>query len=215
MLTLAHPPSPIAPTRPLNARIWKRDPHEYYTEEHWCSARLFEDVLFEGSIYDPACGSGRIIRSARAAGYKAYGSDIVRRTSLCREIYDFRDPWPSGRPKPENIVCNPPFKISETFVDLALDRCQRKTAMLLPHTWLTGDKHSRWLQRKPLRLVLMMTPRPSMPPGHVIEAGHKPAGGKTDFDWFIFEPDFHGEAAIGWLRRDDKASLRRNRASAT
>lgn len=205
MLTMVRTPSPIAPTRPLNARIWKRDPHEYYVEEHWCSSRLFDEVTFEGTIYDPACGSGRIVRSARAAGHKAYGTDIIRRSSVCRDIYDFRDPWPRGRPKPQNIVSNPPFKISETFVDLALDRCKRRVAMILPHTWLTGDKHSRWLEKKPLRLVLMMTPRPSMPPGHIIEAGHRPTGGKKDFDWFIFEPDYRGDATIGWLRRDDKA----------
>ncbi|VTZ48742.1 conserved hypothetical protein [Methylocella tundrae] len=202
MLQIVRRPSPVAATRPLNARIWERDPHDYYTEERWCSSRLFEDVLFEGSIYDPACGSGRIVHSARVAGYKAYGSDIIRRSPLCHEIFDFRDPWPRGRPRPQNIVCNPPFTIAELFVDLALERCRHKVAMLLPHAWLTGDEHSRWLEYKPLRQVLVMTPRPSMPPGRVIEAGHKAEGGKQDFDWFIFEPGYHGVAEVGWLRRN-------------
>ncbi len=192
----------IAPTRQLNARVWKRDPDDYYTEEHWCSWRLFEDELFEGQIYDPACGSGRIVRSARMAGYDAYGSDKIKRSSLCREVFDFCDTWPRRRPKPQNIVSNPPFKIAELFVDLVLERCERKAAMLLPHDWLTGDDRSRWLETKPLRRVLVMTPRPSMPPGHAIEAGHKATGGKQDFDWYIFEPGYRGRAEVGWLRRD-------------
>lgn len=54
----------------------------------------------------------------------------------------------------------------------------------------------------PLRRVWMMTPRPSMPPGHVITAGGKITGGKMDYCWLVWEAGYEGEAEIKWLRRD-------------
>lgn len=44
-------------------------------------------------------------------------------------------------------------------------------------------------------------PRPSMPPGHVIAAGEKPAGGKMDFCWLVFEHGYGGSPELCWLRR--------------
>jgi hypothetical protein len=46
--------------------------------------------------------------------------------------------------------------------------------MLLPATWLQGDKRSRWLETTALARVLFITPRPSMPPGAAVMAGQKP-----------------------------------------
>jgi hypothetical protein len=63
-----------APKKLKNIRVhkapkWDRDVDDYYVEEDWCSARLFEQEHFQGSILDPACGSGRIVNNARLAGY--------------------------------------------------------------------------------------------------------------------------------------------------
>jgi len=37
---------------------------------------------------------------------------------------------------------------------------------------------AHWLQGTPLRRISLLTPRPSMPPGHIIAAGSKPGGGQ-------------------------------------
>ena len=167
-------------SQPLRARKWRRDPHDYYVEQHWCSSRLFETEVFDGSIYDPACGSGRIVLSACRAGYRAYGTDKIRRSPICRETLDFCETSPPARQKAHNIVCNPPFKIAELIVDLALEHCLRKVAMLLSHDWLAGDERTHWLESKPMRRVLILTPRPSMPPGRSSNAAsNRPAARKT------------------------------------
>jgi hypothetical protein len=49
---------------------------------------------------------------------------------------------------------------------------------------------------------VLLTPRPSMPPVEVILRGEKPGGGRTDFCWLVFEPDYEDEPTIGWLRRE-------------
>ena len=36
---------------------------------------------------------------------------------------------------------------------------------------------AHWLEHLPLETVWLLTPRPSIPPGSYIAAGHKPGGG--------------------------------------
>ena len=185
------------PLRAKNAHIWERDPHDFYIEEKWCSERLFEAERFYGEVWDPACGSGRIVMSARAAGLTAFGTDIVDRgfpgTGLC----DFLTQTGSVA----SVVTNPPFKHARRFVEHALTVMTRRSAFLLPTSWLNGSRRSRWLETTPLAKVWVLTPRPSMPPGRLIEAGMEPGQGRVDFSWFVFDVNAAGPPTVGWLRR--------------
>lgn len=184
------------PLRKRDSHLWSRDPHDWYCEPPWVSERLFAAERFESAVWDPACGLGRIVTAARAAGIEAFGTDIVDR-GLGTEEVDFLD-CDSGEP---NIVCNPPFGIAEKFVAHALSLADRKVAMLLPANWVQGDKRSRWLETTPLRRVWFITPRPSMPPGAAIAAGLKPGNGTTDYAWFVWLRGYDGAPEVRWLRR--------------
>ncbi len=61
---------------------------------------------------------------------------------------------------------------------------------------------AHWLKGTPLARVWLMTPRPSMPPGHVITRGEKPGGGKVDFCWLVWTRGRTAPAEMRWLRRD-------------
>jgi len=197
--------------RERKSNIWARDAYDWYVEPEWCSQRLFDVEPFVGEIVDPACGIGRIVGTARAAGYRTQGLDIVRRSDACDEVADFMsDVWQSQRPCwPENIVSNPPFKLCDPkpgvrpkgFVELALERTCRKVALLLPASWLFGVRRAERLRTTPLRRVHLLVPRPSMPPGAVIAAGEKVGGGTTDFAWFVWEHGYRGLPEITWLDR--------------
>lgn len=188
----------IAEKRPELSHIWKREEHEHYVEPAWCSQRLFQVEKFDGPILDPCCGFGTILKSAAVSGYAVYGADIVDRGYPDTEVEDFlkstlKDDW-NG-----NIVCNPPFDIFQTFATAALATNAKKVAMI----WLVRTlPAARWLRQTPLARVLLLTPRPSMPPGHTITAGEKPGGGKQDFCWLIWDKAHTGPATIGWLHRD-------------
>ena len=186
------------PLRKRESHLWVRDAHDWYVEPLWVSERLFEVEAFEGNVWDPACGLGRIVASAKGAGLQSHGMDIVSRSEFCIGEFDFlsaSDPWP-------NIVSNPPFGIAEKFVAHALKLAARKVAMLLPANWVQGDKRSRWLASTPLRRVYFITPRPSMPPGAAIAAGQKPGNGTTDYAWFVWLQGYDGPPQINWLRRE-------------
>ena len=193
--------------KPLRAHIWDRDPHGHYVEPLWTSAQLFEEDWFgpPGSLlFDPACGWGRILKSAAAAGYTVLGADIIDR--LDRGMLG-RIPFATGDflerpplPSVSAIVCNPPFDHVQAFCKHALAIATFRVAMLVPLRRLPAG---RWLERLPLETVWLLTPRPSMPPGTYIAAGHKPGGGSQDFCWLVFRKGLIAwTPRLRWLHRD-------------
>jgi hypothetical protein len=91
--------------RPLAAHLWAKEVHGFYIEPQWCSERLFEVETFNGGIWDPACGIGRVADAARRAGYRTIATDLIDRgyPRLDARV-DFLSANP---PRAQNIVCNP------------------------------------------------------------------------------------------------------------
>jgi hypothetical protein len=199
MQILSHPNVVKLKTRRL-AHNWPRDPDDWYVEPEWCSRRLFEEEEFDGEILDPCCGYGRIVRSAIDAGYPVKASDIIIRPSGDAAVdarkcqADFR-----GLDGPAiNIVCNPPYRVLPTFTQAALRLARRKVAVIFPVARLNA---AHWIMGAPLRRVWLMSPRPPMPPGSYLLAGHKPGGGRVDFSWLVFEHGYSGPVEVRWMHR--------------
>lgn len=185
-----------------DAHLWARHPEDWYVEPEWCSRRLFEVEEFTDFVVDPACGLGRIVSAARAARIPALGFDVVDRSEFCFGTGSF---LLSSELRP-NFVSNPPFGIADKFAAHALSLAARKVALLLPTKWMNSASRGRWLETTPLRRVWLLAPRPSMPPGPVIEAGEKPGNGTVDFAWFVWEQGYNGTPELRWLRRDPEVS---------
>jgi len=182
---------------PVKAHSWQREAQEHYVEPFWCSERLFAEEKFEGQVWDPCCGFGRIPESATKAGYRAIATDILDRGY--RDFTGSFDFLGLDQSRADNIVCNPPFNMAGRFARHALDLGAKKVAMIFPTARLNA---AHWLHGTPLARVWLMTPRPSMPPGHTITAGQKPSGGKMDFCWLVWTKGRIGPADLRWLRRD-------------
>jgi len=189
---------------PKLSHLWDRHPDDWYVEPEWCSQRLFKVHVFDGAIHDPAAGLCRIIDSARAAGYYAVGTDIkIRNPARPIITQDWLEPSIAVA---DNMVSNPPFGLCSgeaPFVLKCLQRARRQVALLLPASWLCGDERSRWLAQTPLKVVYFLTPRPSMPPGPVIESSEAPGNGTKDFAWYVWDHAHVGNWYGAWLRRDD------------
>ena len=186
--------------RQKQAHLWERDPYDWYVEPHECSAALFQLEVFDGRVWDPACGAGRIVEVALSLGIDAVGSDIVSRSDYCVATSDFLKP--SFTPEFRHIVVNPPFSIAEEFVRRAISILPRdgKLAVILPLVWLSGFSSKRdWLPRSPLKTVFPISPRPSMPPGKVIEAGVRPGNGTKDFAWLVWQSGYTGAAEVKFM----------------
>jgi hypothetical protein len=187
--------------RAIAAKAWPREEHNHYVEPRWCVRRLIEEEAFEGNIMDPCCGFGRIVQEARAAGFVAEGMDIADRGFEYLTIGNFLT---SDIPA-ANFIFNPPFEQGEDFAFRALKLASRKVAMFYPTRRLNAA--GAWLRGTPLLRIWYLTPRPSMPPGHVareLEAkGKEPSGGTQDFCVLVWLKGYDGPASIRWLHRDE------------
>ena len=175
------------------ARLWERDPLDFYVEEPRASAALFRAERFVGKTLDPACGSGNIVESARAAGVESFGSDVVDRCGdalwfvrgLNGRCVDFLADTPDRRFMPwavTNIVCNPPFfrgRGTEAFIRRALDVARGKVAIFAPLPFLAGDRRRKGLfAERPPHRVYVLAPRVSCPPGEWVAAAGRGWSGR-------------------------------------
>ena len=102
--------------------------------------------------------------------------------------------------KHDNIVTNPPYGLLREFTERALRLARNTVCILAPVARLNA---ARWLQSSGhLRQILLLTPRPSMPPGEVVLGGGRVGGGKADFCWLEFDKSYQGEPHLNWLHRD-------------
>jgi hypothetical protein len=189
--------------RPKRTHIFVKADDLFYVEPHWCSARLFATERFPGPVQDYFCGTGRAVDAGRAAGYAMSATDIVDRGY--RHFNGLLDFFAVDRLDPDvSIVGNPPFEDRILRHAISLDPV--KMALIWPLARVVAA-HS-WLCKAPLARVLMMTPRPSMPPGAYIAEGKKPEGARVEHCWLIFERGYRGAPRMGWLHRDFDVAVR-------
>jgi hypothetical protein len=191
--------------RPRHAHLFDRVPRNYYREPPWVSARLFECETFPGIVWDCCCGSGTIPESAKGAGLPTFASDLVDRGYGNARLDFLTESAPIALPF--SVVANPPHEgeSERWFVERALELGAAKIAILFQTTKLHAAW--RWLIPQGLTRVYLLTPRPSIPPGEMIERGEKAQGGTRDYCWVVFGPT-HGKTrlpVLSWLHRDEGA----------
>lgn len=188
-----------------DSHVFAKAKHGWYVEPSWCSERLFQEESFPGIVWDPACGWGRITTSAQQAGYRVLGSDLINRRKHNLGRGFFKHDFVSNicfthiAPKTFSVVTNPPFDHVEDYVRRSFILGAQKVAVIMLVRRLNA---AHWMREMPLEKILLLTPRPSMPPGEWIAGGNEPGGGTQDFCWAIFSGAHNGAAWIGWLSRD-------------
>ncbi len=126
-----------------------RDPVDRYETPDSVTRALARRVSLPHNIREPACGTGRMVRTLAGLGHCVDATDIVE------DGVDFlEDDMPASA-----VVTNPPYRdrLAERFVRHALDVCDGPVAMLLRLGFLTSQgRHRRLLgDRPPARLIII------------------------------------------------------------
>ena len=151
-----------------------------------------------GTIWEPACGPGAIVRVLRDAGRRLIATDLI----------DYRSPDPGRdflleRRAPdgiEMIVTNPPFKLAAQFAAHALSLCPR-VAMLLRLTFLESTRRNAILDGGQLARVHIFRNR--LPMMHRDGWAGNRVSNPTAFAWFVWERGYTGKPEINrisWKR---------------
>ncbi len=173
---------------------YERDPDDYYIEDYWLTFALLDFLALAppATIYDPACGSGRIPAVARSRGFTAYGSDLKRRIegAAVHDYLSIADP-PVGRV--DWVITNPPFTSAVRFAERALTQARVGVAMIQRLAFLETVERADFFAASGLSHVAVSSDRTSMPPGAEYERGRIEAeGGRTAYAWFIWRQGWRG-----------------------
>lgn len=169
----------------------ERWPSDWYVETEASVHSLFDHVRFAGMVHDPACGGGTIPRVAAERGYMASASDLVFRGFAPGGTDFLTDPTTR-----QNIVTNPPYKLATEFALHAIEVTDYKVAIIVRISFLAGQKRRRILfEPHPPAEVLVLSTRPSMPPGGT----YIPAkGGTADYCWIVWDSTYSGPTLTKW-----------------
>lgn len=173
-----------------------RERDDFYATPRSAIEQLLDVEVFDGDIWEPACGDGAISRVLQERGYNVVSADLINR-GFGDAGHDFLLEW---KPRAPNIVTNPPFRLGTDFARHALHMVTGKVAMLLKIGFIEGptraDIHDGahrlarvWVIRR--RVTFLKN-------GHeLIRSEGK--GGIHTYAWFVWDRAHEGAPAIGWL----------------
>jgi hypothetical protein len=150
-------------------------------------------------IWEPACGTGNIVKILRAAGHEVLATDLSDRGcpgSLDR--IDFLLPCQLGS---DAIVTNPPFALAEQFVERALERAPL-VIMLLRLAFLESERRTHILENAGLARVHVFSKR--LPMMHRAGWEGRKANSGMAFCWMVWDRSHKGPAIIDRIRWDEK-----------
>lgn len=215
---LLHPSDLVARHRPtVTAKAFKMGPqlhpsraaYEFYPTPPEATLALLSAEQFDGPIWEPACGTGRISEVLIGAGHRVVSTDLVD--------YGYgqsgRDFLGEQMPLARNIVTNPPYGrgLGDAFAKHAI-RLTRKTggkvAMLLPvHSLCHPIRHPFFIAHPPA-VVYALDACHCWPYGDPSKATRSLA--QQRYCWMVWHAEHDGSTQLRWLSTKAFAAQLRN-----
>jgi hypothetical protein len=160
---------------------------DFYSEPPWVVHALLDFLgPIPGGLHDPCCGTGTVIDAALGRGVGATGADVADRAGGRFPVRDFRD----DQGIYANIVTNPSSANATWIIEHGLGHVLEggRVAVLVPLGFLASIGRFPLFARAEFDSFLVLSRRPSIPPGELLLAhGEKVRGkGSVDFGWAVF-----------------------------
>lgn len=148
-----------------------------------------------GSIYEPACGEGRMVTILKACNF------------MNLQYYDLDRDGKDYLLEPQQrqyMITNPPYTLAHEFILKSKRIITDQFAMLLPLTYLQGSKRLRevWSDKEfPLARIYVFNRFPMLD-GH-IRQDWKLKTGMQSYMWAVWKKGHTAEPVIRWLDIDN------------
>jgi hypothetical protein len=154
-----------------------------YSTPRYATEALMKRILFEGEVWECACGSGNMARVIEFYN-PIIETDIQTGTDFLLEsrITD-------------NIITNPPYNLAEKFVWQSLKLAEKKVALFLRLNFLESSGRYQMFKKTPLKQVLVFCKRQTLFPDKIVINN----GGTIAYAWFIWEKGYIGQPTIDWI----------------
>ena len=162
----------------------KTKSQDFFETPAWPTKILMEHELFKGSIWEPACGKGKMSKVIQSYGYKVVSSDKID-----RGFGSTKDFLETTKLKADNIITNPPYNILNEFMRHALDLQPTKLALLIRTLSLeTTPRYKLYQQFKPSKIIVLVNRVP-------FNGSEKPWGAWC-LSWFIWSKKHTGPTEL-------------------
>lgn len=172
---------------------------DFYPTPPWAVEALLKVEQFEGSTWEPACGTGNVSKVLINHGMRVHSSDIVDygygisdrdfliHGSLFGDHHEMHD----------NIITNPPFGVALEFVEMSKRWASKKVALLLKTTFLEGkERYYMWKDKRfPFKAMYQFSGRVNFGK----EEGEYEGTGMIAFAWYVWEREYSGKPTIDWI----------------
>lgn len=103
---------------------YERKERDLYETPEWVTLALAPH-LYEATfhVWEPACGSGKMVRALKSTGLEVHGTDIEDGTDFLKHGCNPQET--------DAIITNPPYVLATEFIDHALSLGVTTVAMLL------------------------------------------------------------------------------------
>lgn len=162
-----------------NRRVIDTEGPDFYPTPIWATHALLENEIFDGEIWECACGDGAMSEVIKKYTNDVYSSDLIE-----RDYGDGNIDFLQSTRKTNNIITNPPFKIAEEFLHQGLKLADKKVALLLRLAFLESIKRYNTIYNiRPPAIVYVFTERVTFYPKGATKAG----SGTTAYAWFVWD----------------------------
>lgn len=164
----------------------KRKKSDFYETPYSLTRMILSRVKLNGSVLEPACGNGAIVKVLKEEGYNYVAYDIEKDFLTETKKYD-------------TIITNPPFSLAQEFIEKA-KQISDNFLFLLPLSYLHGKKRFDKIymdKSYPLKRIFVFTRYPLL--GEKLREDGKHNTGMMVYAWYWFERGYTGEPVIEWL----------------
>jgi len=168
-----------------------REKDDYYPTPPMAVERLLEREVFNGNIWECACGEGHMSEVFVDKGFDVISTDLVDR-GYGSQVDFFKSDIIA-----DNIVTNPPYKFALDFILKAKKQSRKKIAMFLKTVFLESTSRYDMFQDTefPLKTVYQFSKRIALNKGKVVPG----MGGMVAYAWYVWDKEYIGKPTIEWI----------------
>lgn len=163
---------------------YERKERDLYETPEWVTLALIPH-LYEAifHVWEPACGSGKMVRALKSVGYEVLATDIDGGSDFLKFGCDVQET--------DAVITNPPYALATEFIEHALTFGVGTIAMLLRTDFDHAKSRQHLFQDQRFSKKVVLTKRIKW---------FEDSKGQPSFNhaWFIWENSHQGAPALAY-----------------